>query len=619
MLMLRWILPICLGALTGWFCAESGRAAKVQQSKSAVFKEVAKADLMQAADGAGQDGKMGETNVADAAFATAEIIMSQAAEAGVSSLPDLWAQAEKLPYKSPEKALAESAILKRWAEIAPLDGIAWFAALPAHDGDRGSDLVAAWMRLAPAAACAWLSDQPAEQYDISFLMTQEATDAELRSFTEFWIGLHPERLENFGTERCLARLAAADPNWASKFYGNFSGTESSQSKLAAALAQGLARTAPAQAWAWAQGLPPSAARDAALVSTLRWTAIQDFHLTQAWLQDVKLPDAALAEARYLVATGLQKESPQAALEFTRSLPDGALREVHIGGVGFQLGEDANLTDVYAMFQDFERTGASIRCQATNGNVIDSLQQVAALPDDAIRELIVNSLAASMVLSSSYHDVQTLANLPESIRGTLASGLIAIAIHNDDRALAMEYFEMIPAAKQGDFHWLNGGFSSSDGSLELAQQMIDRMAPEQRGPAQARVAEVWALHDPNAAAAWVARLPENDQPAAFQGIVQSYAWNDEVAATQWVESMPNGPLRDAAISGLIPSLIQSDLSAAVAWIQDIRSVPEREKQLTSLAKTLTKDDPEMIAQVLQGNLLAPENRAAFVQELEGTTR
>jgi hypothetical protein len=58
---------------------------------------------------------------------------------------------------------------------------------------------------------------------------------------------------------------------------------------------------------------------------------------------------------------------------------------------------------------------------------------------------------------------------------------------------------------------------------------------------------------------------------------------------------------------------------VAWIQDIRSIPEREKQLTSLAKTLTKDDPEMIAQVLNGNSLTPENRAAFVQELEGTAR
>ncbi len=465
MLMLRWMLPICLGTLTGWFCAESGRAVKVQQSNSAVYQEVTKADLKPVADSADQDGKTEETNLADAAFASAESLMRQAAEAGASSLTDLWAQAEKLPYKSPEKDLAESAILKRWAEIAPLDGIAWFAALPDHDGDRGTLLVAAWMRLAPAAACAWLGGQPAEKYDISFLMCQDATDSELRSYTEFWIGLHPEKLENYAMERCLARIAAADATRASKFYGNFSGTESSQSKLAAALAQGLARTDPAQAWAWAQGLAPDAARDAALVSTLRWTAIQDIHLTQVWLQDVTLPDAALAEARYLVATGLQKESPQAALEFTRSLPDGALLGVSFNE-DFRLGKNANLSDVYAMFQDFERTGAKLGCHAISGNVIDTLQQAAALPDDLIRDMMVNSLAVSMMLSSNYHDVQAVAELPEGVRGTLATRLIAMAIQNDDRALAMQYFDMIPAAQQGDFYWLTWGAPASDGSIEL---------------------------------------------------------------------------------------------------------------------------------------------------------
>lgn len=111
-------------------------------------------------------------------------------------------------------------------------------------------------------------------------------------------------------------------------------------------------------------------------------------------------------------------------------------------------------------------------------------------------------------------------------------------------------------------------------------------------AQAICAGRWAELDPEAAAAWVATLPDNSR--AKEELAKSWASFDETAASQWAASFPDGAARDGAATGMVWAIGRWDPETAWQWVNSISDDDQRRHSLTDLATVWEDPPPEFIA-------------------------
>jgi hypothetical protein len=99
-------------------------------------------------------------------------------------------------------------------------------------------------------------------------------------------------------------------------------------------------------------------------------------------------------------------------------------------------------------------------------------------------------------------------------------------------------------------------------------------------AQAMAATKWAHNDPAAAAAWVSSLPAEAQGEAAVGVVAMWATQDPQAAVNWIRTL-EGAARDSAISAYSGNLARADPATALEWAQSIESPSIRTATLDAL--------------------------------------
>ena len=90
---------------------------------------------------------------------------------------------------------------------------------------------------------------------------------------------------------------------------------------------------------------------------------------------------------------------------------------------------------------------------------------------------------------------------------------------------------------------------------------------------------WGEQDPEAAAQWLASLPDDaeSKPAA-EGLALAWASYDEFAASTWAASLPAGPSRDAAAASLSYSFARDQPDEAWQWASSISDSAERDECL-----------------------------------------
>ena len=74
------------------------------------------------------------------------------------------------------------------------------------------------------------------------------------------------------------------------------------------------------------------------------------------------------------------------------------------------------------------------------------------------------------------------------------------------------------------------------------------------------------------------------------IAEQWADKEPKKAAQWIESLPEGPQRDAAIAGFTGVILEKDTSAAAEWVATIADRAVREKAAGNVYGTWLWRDP-----------------------------
>ncbi len=219
-------------------------------------------------------------------------IYESVAELGKESIGEALERARK-----ENNAIAIRALERRWAELDPETAIKeWQEGKAKPPGDA---FFGAWAKSNPAGALRWFASLPEGE------VRKEASVA------------------------VLDRIAKADPLRALDF-ANQLPEGKDQSLLVTRALGALSAKDPNTALAAAQGLPEGAGRRAGLDSVV--TQIATTNLEEAQRVAKELPPNTLSGAGSVIAGALVKQSPEGALEWAGTLPDGATKASAYAGI-----------------------------------------------------------------------------------------------------------------------------------------------------------------------------------------------------------------------------------------------------------------------------------------------
>lgn len=138
--------------------------------------------------------------------------------------------------------------------------------------------------------------------------------------------------------------------------------------------------------------------------------------------------------------------------------------------------------------------------------------------------------------------------------------------------------------------------------------------ESRRIATSSVASTWAASAPDAAAAYAAALPENDRASAITAVLTTWAQANPAAAAAWLKStsFPNDNERATAVATLITPWTTQSPAAASKFINSLPEGPAREAAASQFAVTAAPNAPAE-ALMWAMNLADPEQRNQVVTD------
>jgi hypothetical protein len=173
----------------------------------------------------------------------------------------------------------------------------------------------------------------------------------------------------------------------------------------------------------------------------------------------------------------------------------------------------------------------------------------SLPPGTARAAALEQIALAWSASDSAAAWQLAESLPNEPAREAAMFSLLYELSRSDPALAYERANSLPEspARARFIEHAVGNWAASDPQAALAK-VRDIPDPALRNASIARLATSWAETDPRAAATLAADAmdPGAAQNRAVASIVQRWAQQDAAAARQWVDSFPDGPLKQNAM-------------------------------------------------------------------------
>ncbi|MFV1995818.1 MAG: hypothetical protein ACC661_10310 [Verrucomicrobiales bacterium] len=114
---------------------------------------------------------------------------------------------------------------------------------------------------------------------------------------------------------------------------------------------------------------------------------------------------------------------------------------------------------------------------------------------------------------------------------------------------------------------------------------------------------------------VERLPEGrNRENTLRNLVSTWARQDPVQSSQWLDRMPVGAERDRAIEGFSQAVIQSDPEAALIWASSLGEERSRNQLTRSLARRwLATDRHGASAWIETSDLFTPDTKASLLKK------
>jgi len=180
-------------------------------------------------------------------------------------------------------------------------------------------------------------------------------------------------------------------------------------------------------------------------------------------------------------------------------------------------------------------------------------------------------------------IEQLETLPEAARRIFAMTVLQAKPASDPPDPAL-------LANLGAAEWNELGGHLANNAAAYAP-LIAALPPDVSEGARGKFVEKWADLDPQAAADWLALLPQSSATAtSAMGLARGWASYDKDAAMTWAANL-HGPAYDGAASGIVDSLVRLSPAEAFEWAMKINDPVGRAGALGKIRRSSAGTTPE----------------------------
>ena len=148
--------------------------------------------------------------------------------------------------------------------------------------------------------------------------------------------------------------------------------------------------------------------------------------------------------------------------------------------------------------------------------------------------------------------------------------------------------------------------------EAASQLIELPAGDSRNSFLTAIAERWGSSDPKGAMEWARTLSKPEQTLTIPGVIGAWAQHDPLAAGAFVASLPQDERQEQAALAVISNWANQDPEQAAAWVLRFPEGPTREQGLREVVSGWTRMDSEAARMWVQ-QLPAGDTRDAALKD------
>lgn len=387
--------------------------------------------------------------------------------------------------------------------------------------------------------------------------------------------------------------------------------------------------------AWAKSLPSARERHAAITGTVRALLKTDPDRAATLLPLLPAGQQGTGRQYCAVASALVKRDGASGLAWAmENLPKDQLDDVT-----FLIRESGVLpaverlqflrnyrARVAAESQDslrgFDRALTWHSSPRAGIDHVAELRALAAESSDTARNVMLGEIADGLRLKDQPGLLTLLPTLPPDAQSAIAARCLLFSRENPSALLPLlTALTDIGTANDTVRVMFTGGVREavhSFGESLAALPEAERAAALACVPAQHRadvvhgMAATLASTDTESTQAWAATLTPADQAAAAGGIAQHMAWDNEMAASEWINSLDRGPARDAATQSLCAQIQTKEPDSAWQWALSIGDPAQRVSTLGGVYAQWAKKGRADAAAALSAAPLNPVERQSIQQ-------
>ena len=311
-----------------------------------------------------------------------------------------------------------------------------------------------------------------------------------------------------------------------------------------------------------------------------------------------------------------KEDPTAAMDWLQSQHSGSERlRGMLEVVALWAAEDSESA---LLWLESNAQGLARLETLNNGielwaerNPAEASQWIDGMANDGSKAIAAKALAATWAQAEPTVAAEWVAALPVGpIQERAKEALVKSWVMQDAKAAS------IWALAEAEF---NGDYDLLDETIrEFSKQSPEEAESVVRDLAEANYSEIAiaslvmgrAEEDPAATAEWLARMAPTDPIYSAEyanGLMQIWAENDSIAASEWLSVQNPGQQRDAAISGFSESILRYEPEAAAVWANTISDTDRRMSQLTHNIEIWARAQPSEALEWVKAAELEPAVR------------
>ncbi len=507
---------------------------------------------------------------------------------------------------------ARDMIFQRMCELDAPAALRWARKNPGGDKKAFVHLLRAWAEVDPDgaldAAFAATSSMTQAQENASIVLAHLAMVRPDKFFAHAKVD--PTAASHDVFTKAMQSLARRDPAAALREYESL--TEKVKAGMTGPFAEGWARKDLPGALAWARQLPEPA-RQGALFGIVTEIGPRDPHtaLREAAAYLEKDGEARQAPVWVVkaIARGLTRENPEKALEWAQAHSSGADARKTIGwevlpAIAAGDGPDAAARIVRALGDmDGEDMAGGLKNFLSTWQPADPGAQVmsmAPLEYTNARTQLIDAAAALWARRDPAAVQQAAQETTDKfLRWSLGD---ALGNYYSNARDADAFLEVMPLLDP-DYAESICGTMAKRLAWESTAQGVDFISklpadsPERRAAIE-RMAPYFGMQEPAAAIQWVESLAGEERTRATAHIIQSWAGEDPLAVSQWVQTLPPGHTRDAGAGMLAVNLLRTEPDSAFAWMQTVSDDATRESLYGPILSSWTRLDAAAARQSIE---------------------